>query len=103
MERIMPPKLSVTKAISILDLEASSKWDEDQKFVLKALKTKGFILEPIFNWLRSSGSLTKNEAVHLYATSEVKMEARSKIYIKFWTKYCFALFGDAVLRKIEIP
>ena len=103
MERIVPPKLSVTKTISTLNLEVPSKWEEVQNFVSKASKTKGFILEPIFNWKSPQETSKKNEAVSLYATSEVKMKARFEILMKFWTKYCFALLRDAVWRKNEIP
>ena len=62
-----------------------------------------------FYWSQSSTIflpiyvLKEAEAVHLYATSEVKMEAKSRIFGKFWTKYCFALFQDTVWRKNEIP
>ena len=34
--------------------------------------------------------LKRDEAVHLCATSEVKMEARSEILMKFCTRYQFA-------------
>ena len=66
-------------------------------------KPKGFLLEPNFNNFSAILCPQKGEAVHLDATSEVKMEARSEISTKFWTKYCFALLWDAVLRENEIP
>ena len=66
-------------------------------------KPKGFFLEPKFNNFSAILCPQKTEAVHLDATSEVKMEARSEIYTKFHVKYCFALSQDAVWRNFETP
>ena len=44
-------------------------------------KPKGFLLEPNFNNFSAILCPQKGEAVHLDATSEVKMEARSEIYM----------------------
>ena len=57
-----------------------------------ASKTKGFILEPMFDLRRQFETSIMTEAVHLYATSEVKMEARFEILGKFCTRYQFASY-----------
>ena len=60
-------------------------------------------MEAMFDLKRPAKDLKKNWGRSLYEATEVKMEARSEIFIKFWTKYCFALLQDAVSRKNEIP
>ena len=60
-------------------------------------------MEAMFDLKRPAKDLKKNWGRSLYEATEVKMEARSEMLLKFWTKYCFALFRDAVWRKIEIP
>ena len=70
-------------------------------FESEASKTKGFYLEARFNQLRPHFSSKMTEAVSLCEATEVKIEARSRIFVKFCIKYCFAEFCPAILHIFE--
>ena len=55
----------------------------------------------MFDLFLSKKDLKKNEAGSLYEATEVKMEARFQIYLKFYIKYWFAVVRAGVLTNFE--